>query len=39
MILKSSLSELTEDKAWDLYTDLNTVVTRLQQLDQDSKWD
>lgn len=39
MVLKSSLSEITEDKAWNLYADLNTVVTRLQQLVKDSKWD
>ena len=38
-LFKSNLSELTEDMAWDLYTDLNTVVTSLEQLVKDSKWD
>lgn len=38
-LFKSNISELTEDMAWDLYTDLNTVVTSLKQLVKDSKWD
>jgi hypothetical protein len=38
-LFKSNISELTEDMAWDLYTDLNTVVTSLEQLVKDSKWD
>jgi len=39
MVFKSSISEITEDKGWSLYTDLNTVVTSLQQLVKDSQWD
>lgn len=39
MVFKSSISEITEDKAWNLYTDLNAVVTSLQQLVKDSQWD
>jgi len=37
--LNSPLSELTEDEAWSRYTDLSGLVTRLQQLAKDSKWD
>lgn len=31
--------KLTEDTAWDLYTDLSKVLTMLRQLEKDSKWD
>jgi hypothetical protein len=37
--INSPLSELTEDEAWNRYTDLSGLVTRLQQLAKDSKWD
>jgi len=38
-LINSPLSELTEDEAWKRYTDLSGLVTRLQQLAKDSKWD
>lgn len=38
-IMKSSISELNEDSAWELYTELSGLVTSLQQLAKDSKWD
>lgn len=38
-IIKSSISELNEDSAWELYTELSGLVTSLQQLAKDSKWD
>lgn len=34
-----SLAELGEDSAWELYTELSGLVTSLQQLAKDSKWD
>ena len=39
LLLKAGLSELSEDKAWSLYADLNTVVTSLAQLVEDSRWE
>ncbi len=39
LIIKGSLSELTEDEAWKRYTELSGLVTALQQLAKDSKWD
>lgn len=39
MLMKKSLSKIDKDMAWDIYTDLNTVITALQQLIKDSKWD
>lgn len=39
LLFQSTLSELSEDTAWDIYTDLNTIVTSLDQLAKDSKWD
>lgn len=38
-VIKSSISELNEDSAWELYTELSGLVTTLQQLAKDSKWD
>lgn len=38
-IFQSSISDINLDMAWNLYTDLNTVVTTLEQLIEDSKWD
>lgn len=38
-IINSPLSELTEDEAWNRYTELSGLVTSLQQLAKDSKWD
>ena len=38
-LINDSLSELTEDEAWQRYTELSGLVTRLQQLAKDSKWD
>jgi len=37
--INGQLSELTEDEAWNRYTDLSGLVTTLQQLAKDSKWD
>lgn len=37
--MNSPLSKLTEDEAWDRYTELSGLVTTLQQLAKDSKWD
>lgn len=39
LIIKTSISELNEDAAWELYTELSGLVTSLQQLAKDSKWD
>lgn len=39
LIIKTSISELGEDAAWELYTELSGLVTSLQQLVKDSKWD
>ncbi len=39
LFIKASLNKLTEDTAWSLYTDLGTIVTRLEELVKDSKWD
>lgn len=38
-IVNSPLSDLTEDEAWNRYTELSGLVTSLQQLAKDSKWD
>jgi hypothetical protein len=38
-VVNGSLSNLTEDQAWDRYTELSGLVTALQQLAKDSKWD
>lgn len=38
-LLKDSLSVLTEDQVWERYTELSGLVTTLQQLAKDSKWD
>ena len=32
-------SELSEDQAWELYTNFQYVTSRLQQTEKDSKWD
>lgn len=37
--ISRSLSELTEDEVWDRYTELCGLITSLQQLAKDSKWD
>lgn len=39
LIIRSSISELKEDDAWELYTELSGLITSLQQLAKDSKWD
>lgn len=39
LFIKTSISELSEDAAWELYTELSGLVTSLQQLAKDSKWD
>ena len=39
LFIRSSISELDEDTAWELYAELSGLVTTLQQLANDSKWD
>jgi hypothetical protein len=39
LIIKISISELDENTAWELYTELSGLVASLQQLAKDSKWD
>lgn len=39
LVIKTSISELDENAAWELYTELSGLVTSLQQLAKDSKWD
>lgn len=39
LIIKTSISELNEEAAWELYTELSGLVISLQQLAKDSKWD
>lgn len=36
---RADLSGITENGAWDLYAEFSTVVTRLEQLNKDIKWD
>lgn len=38
-VLKTRITELSEDSAWELYTELSGLVTSLEQLAKDSKWD
>lgn len=35
---KQSLSEISEEAAWQRYTELSGLITALKQLDKDSKW-
>ena len=37
--IKKSMADLSEDSAWKLYTELSGLVTSLEQLAKDSKWD
>ncbi|MFH2134634.1 MAG: hypothetical protein ABII81_05575 [Pseudomonadota bacterium] len=39
IVMKRSMAELSEDSAWELYTELSGLVTSLEQLAKDSKWD
>ncbi|GHA19010.1 hypothetical protein GCM10008090_30910 [Arenicella chitinivorans] len=39
LVLDGNLSGLTEDEAWKRYTELSGLMTTLQQLVKDSKWD
>lgn len=39
LVIVSPLSNLNEDDAWERYTELSGLVTALQQLAKDSKWD
>jgi hypothetical protein len=39
LFIRSSISELDEDTAWELYAELSGLVTTLRQLANDSKWD
>ena len=36
--IRMSLSVLEEEQAWELYVDLNGIITVLTQFEQDSKW-
>jgi CHAD domain-containing protein len=35
----TTITIATTDKAWDLYSELSALITALQQLQKDSKWD
>jgi len=37
--IKSPISEATEDEAWKIYKNLSGIITTLNQLHKDSKWD
>jgi len=37
--IKSTISEATEDEAWEIYSNLSGIITTLHQLHKDSKWD
>lgn len=39
LVIKSRIADLSEDSAWELYTELSGLVTALEQLAKDSKWD
>lgn len=39
LVIRVSISDLSEDSAWERYTELSGLVTSLQQLAKDSKWD
>ena len=39
LVVRSSISKLNENNAWELYTELSGLVISLQQLAKDSKWD
>ena len=39
LFVKNSISKLSEDAVWELYTELSGLVTSLQQSAKDSKWD
>lgn len=38
-VIRSKISGLSEDSAWELYTELSGLITSLEQLAKDSKWD
>lgn len=38
LFIRMSLSVLEEEQAWELYVDLNGIITVLTQFEQDSKW-
>jgi hypothetical protein len=37
--IRAPISSITQDQAWDAYTELSTLTVRLQQLIEDTKWD
>ncbi|CAI2297568.1 hypothetical protein [Vibrio parahaemolyticus] len=39
LMFNDSLSNVDEEQAWDLYTELSAITTMLIQLEKDSKWD
>ena len=38
-LIKRKIAELNEESAWELYTELSGLITSLEQLAKDSKWD
>jgi hypothetical protein len=38
LVLKSTITEATEDEAWGLYTELSGLITSLKELQKDSHW-
>ena len=39
IFIKTTISEATVDEAWEIYTNLTGIITTLNQLHKDSKWD
>ena len=39
LFIKTSISEATENEAWVIYKNLTGIITTLNQLHKDSKWD
>ncbi|MBD9429513.1 hypothetical protein IB257_06165 [Achromobacter sp. ACM03] len=37
--IKANIAQMSEDSVWNLYTDLSGLVTSLEQIIKDSKWD
>ena len=38
-LVRARISQMTEDSAWDLYTELSTIIERLSQLIEDTRWE
>lgn len=39
LFFSSTITSASSDKAWDLYSELSALITALQQLQKDSRWD